>query len=89
MRHVVPDFLDDRDGVGGRRRRRRHRTGCRPETWRNRHVKLTPEGIDIANIVSTKYVDWDDMVDVKDNTDTKRRTRRAIVLCLRTVARRS
>jgi hypothetical protein len=46
------------------------------------YLKLTPEGIDIANIISTKYVDWDDVVDVKDNTDTKRRTRKAIVFCL-------
>ena len=45
------------------------------------YLKLTPEGIDIANIISTKYVDWDDVVDVKDDTDTKRRTRKAIVLC--------
>jgi hypothetical protein len=46
------------------------------------YLKLTPEGIDVANIISTKYVDWDDVVDVKDNTDTKRRTRKAIVFCL-------
>jgi hypothetical protein len=47
------------------------------------YLKLTPEGIDIANIISTKYVDWDDVVDVKDDTDTKRRTRKAIVFCLK------
>jgi len=47
------------------------------------YLKLTPEGIDIANMVSTKYVDWNDVVDVKDNTDTKRRTRKAIVFCLK------
>jgi hypothetical protein len=47
------------------------------------YVKLMPEGIDIANMVSTKYVDWDDVVDVKDRTETKRRTRKAIVFCLK------
>ncbi|MBB5164121.1 hypothetical protein [Mycobacterium sp. AZCC_0083] len=46
------------------------------------YLKLTPQGIDIANMISTKYVDWNDVVDVKDTTDTKRRTRKAIVFCL-------
>ncbi|MBB5164144.1 hypothetical protein [Mycobacterium sp. AZCC_0083] len=53
------------------------------------YLKVTPVGIDVANMVSTKSVDWDDVVDIKDDTDTKRRTRRAIVFCLKTVARRS
>jgi len=46
------------------------------------YLKLTPAGVDIANMVSTKSVDWNDVVDIKDKTDTKRRTRKAIVFCL-------
>lgn len=45
------------------------------------YVKLSPEGIDVANIISTKYVEWEDVVDIKDCTETKR-TRKAIVLCM-------
>jgi hypothetical protein len=46
------------------------------------HLKLTESGIDNANIVFTKSVDWHDIVDVRDSAETKR-TRKAIVLCLR------
>lgn len=46
------------------------------------YLKLDSDGLDIANIVSTKSVSWDDVVDVKDNADS-RRTRRAVVLVRR------
>lgn len=45
------------------------------------YVELGPAGIDVANIVSTKSVKWNDVVDVKDSTEEKR-TRKAIVLVL-------
>ncbi|ORA32153.1 hypothetical protein BST13_23570 [Mycobacterium aquaticum] len=45
------------------------------------YVKLTPAGIDVANIVATKYVEWTDIVEISDSTETKR-TRKAIVLRL-------
>jgi hypothetical protein len=45
------------------------------------HVEVGPAGIDIANIVSTKSVKWDQVVDVRDSTEEKR-TRKAIVLVL-------
>jgi hypothetical protein len=46
------------------------------------YLKLTRSGIDNANIAFTKSVVWDDIVDVTDTAETKR-TRKAIVLCLR------
>jgi hypothetical protein len=46
------------------------------------YVKLTSAGLDNANIAFTKSVYWDDVVDVKDSSEEKR-TRKAIVLCLR------
>jgi len=45
------------------------------------YLKLMESGIDNANIVFTKSVDWEDIVDVRDSAETKR-TRKAIVLCL-------
>jgi hypothetical protein len=45
------------------------------------HLKLTPAGIDNANVAFTKSVDWDDVVNVTDSAETKR-TRKPIVLCL-------
>lgn len=45
------------------------------------YLKLTPVGIDNANVAFTKSVDWDDVVNVTDSAETKR-TRKAIVLCL-------
>jgi hypothetical protein len=47
------------------------------------YLKLTPTGIDVANTLSTKAVNWDDVVDIRDRADTKKRTRKAIVFCLR------
>jgi hypothetical protein len=46
------------------------------------YLKVTPAGVETANIVSTKSVGWDEIVDVKDSSEEKK-TRRAIVLCLR------
>ena len=45
------------------------------------YLKLTITGLDNANIVFTKSVDWDDIVNITDSAETKR-TRKAIVLCL-------
>jgi hypothetical protein len=45
------------------------------------HLKLTPVGIDDANVAFTKSVDWDDVVNVTDSAETKR-TRKPVVLCL-------
>ena len=47
------------------------------------YLELTPERIDIANMISTKSVDWNDIVDIRDSTDANRRTRKAIVFRLR------
>ena len=45
------------------------------------YLRLTSTGIDNANIVFTKSIDWDDIVNITDTSQTKR-TRKAIVLCL-------
>lgn len=46
------------------------------------YLKLTPVGIDNANVAFTMSFAWDDIVNVADSAETKR-TRKAIVLCLR------
>lgn len=46
------------------------------------YVKLTPAGVDIANILSTQSVRWDDIVGVADYSDVNTKTRKAIVLRL-------
>ncbi len=46
------------------------------------YVGLTPDEIDIVNAAFTESVQWDDIADVTDSTETKK-TRRAVVLCLR------
>jgi hypothetical protein len=45
------------------------------------YVELSDSGVDIANLVSSKSVLWEDVVDVKDTAES-RRTRRAVVLIL-------
>jgi hypothetical protein len=45
------------------------------------YLKLTPVGIDNANVAFTNSVDWDDVVNVTDKAETKR-NRKAIVLLL-------
>jgi hypothetical protein len=44
------------------------------------YVKLTPSGIDIADIKSTESVSWNDVVAVDDHSETNKKTRKAIVL---------
>jgi hypothetical protein len=46
------------------------------------YVDISPDGVDIANIVYTESVDWDDIADVADSVETKK-TRKAVVLKLR------
>jgi hypothetical protein len=46
------------------------------------YLKLTATGVDVANIFTTKSVDWDDVVEIKDSAE-KKRTRKAIVFSLR------
>lgn len=45
------------------------------------YVELSPEGVEIANVVKTEFVDWDEIVEVADGTEEKK-TRRAVVLRL-------
>jgi hypothetical protein len=45
------------------------------------YLKLTPVGIENANVAFTKSFAWDDVANVTDKAETKR-TRKAIVLCL-------
>jgi hypothetical protein len=47
------------------------------------YVKLTPAGLDIANIFFTEIVEWDDIVKVADHSEQKKNTRKAIVLGLK------
>jgi hypothetical protein len=46
------------------------------------YVKLTPSGIDIADIKSTDSVLWDDVTAVDDHSESNKKTRKAIVLRL-------
>jgi hypothetical protein len=45
------------------------------------YVGLSPDGVDIANIVYTESVDWDDIAQVTDTAQGKK-TRKAVVLQL-------
>jgi len=44
------------------------------------YVKLTPTGVDVADIKTTESVAWDDVVDVDDHSDLNKKTRKAVVL---------
>jgi hypothetical protein len=46
------------------------------------YVGLSPDGVDIANIISTESVDWDEIVQVTDTVQGKK-TRKAVVLQMR------
>ena len=46
------------------------------------YVKLTPAGIDIADIKRTQSVAWDDVLEVADHSESNKKTRKAIVLRL-------
>jgi hypothetical protein len=45
------------------------------------YVAVSPDGVDIANIVYTESVDWDDIAEVTDSAEG-RNTRKAVVLRL-------
>lgn len=44
------------------------------------YVRLTPSGIDVADIFRTESVSWDDIDDVDDHSDVNKKTRKAVVL---------
>jgi hypothetical protein len=44
------------------------------------YVKLTPTGVEVADIKSTEFVAWDDIDDVDDHSDVNKKTRKAVVL---------
>ena len=44
------------------------------------YVKLTPSGVDVADIFRTESVAWDDIDDVDDHSDIDKKTRKAVVL---------
>lgn len=47
------------------------------------YLKLTLSGIDVADILHTKSVRWDDVVAVDDHPESTKTTRKAVVLRLR------
>jgi hypothetical protein len=49
------------------------------------YLKFTPSAIEIADVLKTREVEWDDIVDVRDHSDTKggNKAGRSVVLCLR------
>lgn len=49
------------------------------------HVKLSPAMVEIADVLKTSTVEWDDIVDIKDHSETKdgKKAGRSVVLCLR------
>lgn len=49
------------------------------------YLKFTPAMVEIADVVKARVLEWDDIVDVKDHSDTKdgKKAGRSVVLCLR------
>lgn len=49
------------------------------------YLKFTPSAIEIADVLKTREVEWDDIVDVRDHSDMKdgNKTGRSVVLCIR------
>lgn len=49
------------------------------------YLKFSPAMIEIADVIKTRAVEWDDIVDVKDHSETKdgKNAGRSVVLCLR------
>lgn len=49
------------------------------------HLKFTPAMIDIADVLRTRTLEWNDIVDVKDHSESKdgKNAGRSVVLCLR------
>ncbi|OBG82622.1 hypothetical protein A5699_05560 [Mycobacterium sp. E802] len=57
-------------------------------SWRRRgvgYLKFSPAMVEIADVIKTRAVEWDDIVDVKDHSETKdgKNAGRSVVLCLR------
>lgn len=48
------------------------------------HVKFTPSAIEIADVLKTRAVEWNDIVDVRDHSESKdgNKAGRSVVLCL-------
>jgi len=44
------------------------------------YVKLTPSGVDVADIFRTESVPWGDITAVDDHSDVNKKTRKAVVL---------
>lgn len=49
------------------------------------YIRLSPAMVEIADVLKTRAVEWDDIVDIKDHSETKdgNRAGRSVVLCLR------
>ncbi len=49
------------------------------------YIRFSPAMIEISDVIKTRAVEWDDIVDIKDQSDTKdgKRAGRSAVLCLR------
>ena len=49
------------------------------------YLKFSSATIEIADVIRTRAVEWDDVVDVKDHSETKdgKKAGRSVVLCLR------
>jgi hypothetical protein len=46
------------------------------------HLRFTPAMVEIADVLKTRVLEWDDIIDVKDHSETKK-AGRSVVLCLR------
>lgn len=49
------------------------------------YIRLSPAMVEIADVIKTRAVEWDDIVDIKDHSETKdgKKAGRSVVLCLR------
>lgn len=49
------------------------------------YLKFSPAMLEIADVIKTRVVEWDDIVEVKDHSETKdgKKAGRSVVLCLR------
>ncbi|ORA45197.1 hypothetical protein BST21_17900 [Mycolicibacterium celeriflavum] len=49
------------------------------------YLKFTPAMVEIADVLRTRVLEWDDIADVKDHSESKdgKRAGRSVVLCLR------
>ncbi|WP_395307529.1 hypothetical protein V4U86_19195 [Mycobacterium sp. AMU20-3851] len=49
------------------------------------YIRLSPAMVEIADVIKTRAVEWDDIVDIKDQSETKdgKKAGRSVVLCLR------